>query len=388
MNLQGEIRPELWDAIAQQYQSQNYSNAILYAFHHLRDTLRDTANADGDGAALVGQALGGNPPRLRINKFETESQKDEQKGVEQILRGMYQGIRNPRTHDKVEDKKETADAIILFLNYTIGIIQKARGPFALDEWIERVFDPDFVGSERYANLLVAEVPPKRCVEALLTLYRKKLEGDGDKLQLVFSKLVERMGDSKYDELLSIVSDEMRITQDEATIRRTLQVLPPKLWPRIDEVARLRIENKLIRSVESGKVNSSTRRTTSGALGTWTRDFVRYFSLRDEFYQVLRKKLVSTEEEQSYVALFFWYVLPHTFDEPVNDWVRNIWVRVICKAVSDPYGSNILKEKLTDSISRFPDNWRTRILDGLKPLEESNPEYYASLAGLSEDDIPF
>lgn len=388
MNLQGEIRPELWDAIAQQYQAQNYSNAVLSAFHYLRDTLRDAANADGDGTALVGQALGGNPPRLRINKFETESQRDEQRGFEQILRGMYQGIRNPRTHDHVEDKKEAADAIILFLNYTIGVIQKAKGPFDLDEWVERVFDPDFVGSKRYADLLVAEVPPKRCVEVLITLYHKKLEGDGDKLQLVFSKLVERISDSRCDELLSIVSDEMRITQDEATIRRALQILPPKLWPRIHEVARLRIENKLIRSVESGKVNSSTRRATNGALGTWARDFVGYFSLRGEFYQVLRKKLVGTEEEQSYIALFFWYVLPHTFSEPVNDWTRTIWVKAICEAVSNPYGSSILREKLTDNFYRLPDNWRTQILEGLKPLEESDPEYYGSLAGVSGDDIPF
>lgn len=388
MNLQAEIRPELWDAVAQQYQSQNYGDAILYSFHYLRDILRDTANADGDGTALVGKTLGGNLPRLRINKFETESQQDEQKGFEQILRGMYQGIRNPRTHDKFEDKKETADAIILFLNYTIGIIQKAKGPFALDEWIERVFDPDFVGSERYANLLVAEVPPKRCLEALSTIYHKKIEGDGEKLKLVFSRLVERIGDNQYDELLSIVSDEMRIAQDEATIRRTLQIFPPKLWPRVDEVARLRIENKLIRSVESGKVNSSTRRTTSGALGTWARDFVRYFSLKNEVYQVLREKLTRTEEEQSYVALFFWDVLPHTFDEPVHDLTRALWVITICKTVSDPFGSTILREKLIDSISRFPDNWRSQILDRLKPLEESNPEFYASLTRLYEDDIPF
>ena len=298
---------------------------------------------------------------------------------------MYQGIRNPRTHDKVEDKQETADAIILFVNYAIGVIRKAKGPFVLDEWIERVFDPDFVGSQRYVDLMIGEVPPKRCAEALLAVYHKKTEGDGEKLQLVFSKLVECAGDDKLNELLSAISYEMRITQDETAIRRTLQILPPRLWPQVDEVARLRIENKLIRSIESGKVSSSTRRVTSGALGTWVRDFAPYLSLRHEFYDVLLKKLNDTEE-QNYVALFFWSVLPFTFDEPVKEGTRGMWVRVICRAVSTAIGSTILRDKLTDTFFMFPQNWRVQILEELKALEETDPEYYASLA--TSEEIPF
>jgi uncharacterized protein (TIGR02391 family) len=202
MNLRTEIHPEPWAAISQQYEAEHYTNAILSAFHLLRDVLRDTANVDGDGIPLIGQALGGNPPRLQINKLETESQKDEQKGFEQILRGLYQGIRNPRTHEIIEDKRETADAIIIFINYALGIISKARGPFVLEEWLKRVFDPDFVGSERYAQLLAAEVPPKKHTEALTAIYRDKTSGESKKLKLIFNALIELSGEGRIDELLA------------------------------------------------------------------------------------------------------------------------------------------------------------------------------------------
>ena len=66
---------------------------------------------DGGGAGLVGQALGGDSPKLRLNPLETENDRNEQKGFEQILRGMYVGIRNPRSHETIADSKETADRI-------------------------------------------------------------------------------------------------------------------------------------------------------------------------------------------------------------------------------------------------------------------------------------
>ena len=201
MNLQNEIKPDLWEAICQQYETENYAEAILSALHCLRDLIRDSANIDADGASLIGQAFGGNAPRLRINKFETESQKDEQKGFESILRGLYQGIRNPRTHDKIADKKEAADAVVLFVNYLIGVIRKAKGPFTLDEWLDRVFDPDFVASKRYVELLVSDVPPKRQIEALSALYRRKTEGEGDRLELVFVALCDLVSEDRLDELL-------------------------------------------------------------------------------------------------------------------------------------------------------------------------------------------
>ena len=126
MNIQTHIRNDLWLAVKSTYEVENYSGAILDAMHHLSDVLRDRAGVDGDGATLVGQALGGNSPRLRINRLQTETEKNEQRGIESILRGMYQAIRNPRSHENIEDKQETADAIIHFVNYLLGIILGRR----------------------------------------------------------------------------------------------------------------------------------------------------------------------------------------------------------------------------------------------------------------------
>jgi uncharacterized protein (TIGR02391 family) len=95
MDLPTEISPELYAAVRAHYEAGEYSLAILDGMRVLTKAIRDKTGLDGDGAALVGQALGGNSPPLQLNVMRTTSQVDEQRGHEQIIRGLYTGIRNP-----------------------------------------------------------------------------------------------------------------------------------------------------------------------------------------------------------------------------------------------------------------------------------------------------
>ena len=151
MNLQTAIREDLWSAVADTYVAGNYSHAILDAMHHLSNVLRSKSNVDGDGAALVGQALGGDPPKLRINRLQTETERNVQKGLEQILRGLYLAIRNPRSHEHIEDPKESANAIIHFIDYLLRIIVQSEEPFTTSGFLSCVFDRDFFKSDQYRD---------------------------------------------------------------------------------------------------------------------------------------------------------------------------------------------------------------------------------------------
>lgn len=374
MNLRAEIRPELWDAVSKPYEAGIYSNAILEAIHFLSNTLRERANVDGDGVSLVGQALGGDDPRLRINKFQTETERNEQKGLEQILRGIYVGVRNPRSHEQFEDTQATANAVILFVDYILGTICQAKPPFTLEEWSKRVFDPDFVASDRYAKLLASEVPPKKQIDALITIYRNKMDGDGDKLQYIFSALIGIIGDDQVGDFLSIVSEELKVTTEDAVVKLILQILPERLWPRIEEVARIRIENKLIRSIELGTYTKGKH--TPGWLATWGGDFIKYFTLKMEIYQALLKKLRGSIEEKDYVAVFFLWVLPDTIESTDEYWKREI-IDAIAKAISDPLGSNLLRDNLLE-LYNWPSDWQDSLIEGIAHLKESDPEYYGKI----------
>lgn len=386
MSLRAQIRPELWEAISKPYESEIYNSAILEAIHHLSDILRERANVDGDGVSLVGQALGGDSPRLRINKFQTETEKGEQRGFEQLLRGIYQSVRNPRSHDQIRDNQGTADAIIGFIDYILGVVSQAKQPFDLNDWTERVFDTDFVASNRYAQLLVSDVPARKYNEALITIYRDKMQGDGKKLRYIVEALIQTAGEDRVNDFLEVVSDDLKIVQEEKTVQMVLQILPERLWPNINEAARLRIENKLIRSIEVGAYSSKT-----GWLATWASSFFKHFTLKRELREVLLKKLKGSNDEQDYVAAYFLWTLPETVDEHEGKSQGLLWqylyTKAISEAVLDPFGTRVLSEKLTE-LYNLPSHWRELIIQQLKPLEEIDNEYYQKVIGSYEDDIPF
>jgi uncharacterized protein (TIGR02391 family) len=270
MNLQTTIPEAMWAAVASAYEAENYSHAILEATYLISSVLRERAGVDGDGSALVGQALGGDDPKLKLNPLQTDSEKNVQRGMEQILRGVYLGIRNPRSHEQTTDDKETADAIIHFLGYVFTLLNSSKEAFTIESFVAKVFDSEFVESSRYAELLVAEVPKLRLADALIAIYRVRKKAELRKLRYLVPKLLGALSPAQLSSYLNVVSEELRTATDDLAIRTSLQMLTPEVWLNLSELPRLRIENKFITGIRQGEVTSSGK--TTQALATWSNRF--------------------------------------------------------------------------------------------------------------------
>jgi uncharacterized protein (TIGR02391 family) len=281
MNLETEISRELWQAVWRSYESQAWSNAVLDSIHYLSDVLRTKTGLQSDGTALVGQALGGKTPKLRLNRLQTESEKNVQAGVEQLLRGLYQAIRNPRSHERLEDTQVDADALIVFVDYLLRLIGHARSAFSVDECFNRIVDENFVPNERYASLLVDEIPARQRLQVALVTYQRKSEVDSQNLRHFFKAIIPSLAEEEAQELFHAISAELRESSDEGTLRSVLQLLDPGFWPQLDEVARLRSENRLISNLQDGYYVRKAEKCLGGALATWSPPFWRYFTLKSE-----------------------------------------------------------------------------------------------------------
>jgi len=67
-----------------------------------------------DGGELYDAALGGSAPRLQINALRTKSQRSEQSGFLNLLKGLYGTFRNPTAHEaRVEWQMSEEDALDL-----------------------------------------------------------------------------------------------------------------------------------------------------------------------------------------------------------------------------------------------------------------------------------
>ncbi|HCW52667.1 MAG TPA: TIGR02391 family protein [Clostridium sp.] len=89
MDLRRNIEKKLWLNISENYEEANYSNAILDSIHMLTENIKSKTGLELDGSRLIEQAFSGDIPKSRINKFQTEYEKNIQKGIQEILKGIY-----------------------------------------------------------------------------------------------------------------------------------------------------------------------------------------------------------------------------------------------------------------------------------------------------------
>lgn len=328
MNLQTQVDERIWEAIKGDYLAKQYTNAILDTIYFLSDLIREKTGLSTDGQTLVGQAFGGRSPKLKVNKFQTESELNIQKGIEHLLRGLYQSIRNPRSHGKYHDSKEDADSIILFVNYLIKVIDQSKSPFTLENFLERVFDPDFVKSSKYAGLLVDEIPNKYRFEVMVEVFRRKDDEGHSQLSFLVEALLKKLTEDEKQQLYQLISDELKITRSKTDIRATIAIFPCEYWLQIEETAKLRIENKLLQSIKDGIYISGNEDLSDGALGTWAQGLIPYASLKNDFFYLLCSKLASANHlEQDYVFQYFvssfQYLEGYLFTEVTNIFLEGL-----------------------------------------------------------------
>lgn len=373
MNIETRISTELWTAVRRSYESQAWSNAILDGIHHLSDVIRSRTGLQSDGVVLAGQALGGNSPKLRVNKLQTESDENVQRGAEQLLRGLYQAIRNPRSHRRVDDSQADADTLLLFINYLLGLIGHAKTSFSLDEAIARALDENFVPNERYSALVVEEIPSRNRLEVGLAVFERRAEANQKQLAPFFQALLERLSEEGRVEFFAALSDNLRDSSDDDLLQFTLQILQPTQWLELSEVARLRSENRLLKNLRQGWVNHTTGKCTGGALATWSRDFWPHFTLKKEFLEAATQQVNSQDPEvYAYASKFVLHYLSSLADKPP-------WQLQSALARRIKEGDESLYTSVKYNLIWPEDQWHKIIKDALDAYAESHPE---------DDDIPF
>jgi uncharacterized protein (TIGR02391 family) len=93
---------------------ENYFHAVFEAMKSITAKIRSLSGLTGDGCDLVHDAFGQKfgDPLLAISPLTTETQRGEQNGFMNLLKGLYGTIRNPLAHNpKVEWAMTEQDAL-------------------------------------------------------------------------------------------------------------------------------------------------------------------------------------------------------------------------------------------------------------------------------------
>ncbi len=119
-----KFNEKIWRNTENNYNNENYTGAILDSIHCLSDLIRDKSELELDGVDLARQAFSLKNAKIKINKLQTKSDKNIQEGIQNLIVGIYQLVRNPRSHEKYTDTQEDADSIISMVSYLYGMINQ------------------------------------------------------------------------------------------------------------------------------------------------------------------------------------------------------------------------------------------------------------------------
>jgi uncharacterized protein (TIGR02391 family) len=93
------VHPDVLRFCRAELVADNYFHAVLEATKSIADKIRTKSGLSEDGAKLVDIALCGSAPRLAINDLATESQRSEQTGFANLVKGVFSMFRNPTAHE-------------------------------------------------------------------------------------------------------------------------------------------------------------------------------------------------------------------------------------------------------------------------------------------------
>jgi uncharacterized protein (TIGR02391 family) len=93
------VHPDVLRFCRAELVADNYFHAVLEATKSIADKLRAKSGLTEDGAKLVDATLCGSAPRVAINELTTESQRSEQSGFANLIKGVFGMFRNPTAHE-------------------------------------------------------------------------------------------------------------------------------------------------------------------------------------------------------------------------------------------------------------------------------------------------
>lgn len=93
----------------------DYFHAVSEATKSVADKIRTKSDLTLDGARLVDAAFGfsdGSHPRVAFNSLRTETEQSEQRGLMNLLKGLFGAFRNPTAHEaRIHWRVDEQDAL-------------------------------------------------------------------------------------------------------------------------------------------------------------------------------------------------------------------------------------------------------------------------------------
>jgi len=286
----------LWDVVVDSYERGSYTTSIINLVQYVNEVVRERSELSYDNTKLMNNAFLGSNPHLKINNLETQTEKDTQEGVGYLLKGVCLAIRNPRSHERIIDNIDTADRIILFIDFVLKFITASQSTNLIEDWLEIVFDKEFVDTQEYAEALFQDLPKKKRYDLLIEIFRNIDKSINSSSAKLVSKILDSLSNGERNDFFRVQSQFLMKSPVNIELWNFFKIFPQNNWIDINKVSRLRIENMIKISVAEGKEVTEYDEDGSicdlyfncdGELAHYALSHIPYFSNKKEIYDLMQ-----------------------------------------------------------------------------------------------------
>lgn len=117
------IHPKIYEYCNTELISENYFHSVFEAVKSIAEEIRKKTELTLDGSELIDRAFSVNTPLIKINSLESETEKSEQKGFSNLIKGVFGMFRNTTAHAPKIIWQITEDEALDIMT-TISLIHK------------------------------------------------------------------------------------------------------------------------------------------------------------------------------------------------------------------------------------------------------------------------
>lgn len=285
---------DFYNVIEPYYSKKLYAEAVRNAILYIEDIIKKLSGLDYDGEKLINDAFSEKDPIIKINKCETTTEKDIQRSIYYIIRGLICGYRNPISHELnfVYGKRE-ADTVLLLINNII--LPKFDNSV---NRINEIFDSIFINNREYSaqffDSCISNIKHGQAYSLIQTVFRRLNEIKNDKYTYFILLLYNYLSS---DERKSINKDinELLISDDKIKIARFFNLFPAPTWQFVDNNTKIKYENSVFHFFNKD-YDLCNYKFIIDDIGKW----IRFFENKEKIFNAYKNRW---ENDKRYSSFF-------------------------------------------------------------------------------------
>lgn len=297
------MKEVLKESIKMHYENKDYTEVIRDAILCLMNEIRKKSDLqDDDGVDLINKAFSEKKALIKVNKMQTQTEKNKHRGINDLSKGIVEYFRNPMSHAKQNYSKEIADALLVIIDKVLlEEIMQSKSINSIEDWYLEVTSELCPNTNRYAKNLADNIPNNKVYELIVQLYRKKENLKDEKITII-NELIKKLDKEEFAEYCSIIETDI-FGKSKEDVVKILNFISERVWQNFNDLSKVKIEDMVLEDIKKCNVYTTDNSfdfdvvREYGNIAIGAKHLFKLFENKKEIVECVYEKLITAKNNE-------------------------------------------------------------------------------------------